>query len=242
MYEESSIPISPMPDIPEGCDPISLHESAEFKSYQLGDEMPFIEKRVSDDYARKLRHAYFACVSYMDAQVGKVLDALEASGKIDNTIIILWGDHGWHLGDLRVWGKHTLHETSLSSALVIKAPGCKQGIKNKRIVNSIDIYPTLMELCKIPLPAGLDGLSFATLLNKPNDKKWIDAAYSYYRNCITLRTPEYRFTRYNKKGEIITELYQYDEDRIERKNIAKEKPDVVQKLLPLWEQGVRFDF
>ena len=104
MYDEASIPISPMPDIPEGCDPVSLHESAEFKSYQSGDEMPSIKNRVSDEYARKLRHAYFACVSYMDAQVGKVLDALEASGKMDNTIIILWGDHGWHLGDLRVWG------------------------------------------------------------------------------------------------------------------------------------------
>lgn len=129
MYDEASIPISPMPDIPEGCDPVSLHESAEFKSYQSGDEMPSIKNRVSDEYARKLRHAYFACVSYMDAQVGKVLDALEASGKMDNTIIILWGDHGWHLGDLRVWGKHTLHETSLSSALVIKAPSVNQGLK-----------------------------------------------------------------------------------------------------------------
>lgn len=135
----------------------------------------------------------------MDAQVGKVLDALEASGKMDNTIIILWGDHGWHLGDLRVWGKHTLHETSLSSALVIKAPQCKPGIKNNRIVSSIDIYPTLMELCKISLPKGLDGHSFAALLNNPDNPKWTDAAYSYYRNCITLRTPEYRLTRYNKK-------------------------------------------
>ena len=242
MYDEASIPISPMPDIPEGCDPASLHESAEFKSYQSGDEMPSIKNRVSDEYARKLRHAYFACVSYMDAQVGKVLDALEASGKMDNTIIILWGDHGWHLGDLRVWGKHTLHETSLSSALVIKAPQCKPGIKNNRIVSSIDIYPTLMELCKISLPKGLDGHSFATLLNNPDNPKWTDAAYSYYRNCITLRTPEYRLTRYNKKGETITELYQYGPDRIERKNIAQENPHIVKKLLPLWEKGVRFDY
>ena len=204
--------------------------------------MPSIKNRVSDEYARKLRHAYFACVSYMDAQVGKVLDALEASGKMDNTIIILWGDHGWHLGDLRVWGKHTLHETSLSSALVIKAPQCKPGIKNNRIVSSIDIYPTLMELCKISLPKGLDGHSFATLLNNPDNPKWTEAAYSYYRNCITLRTPEYRLTRYNKKGETITELYQYGPDRIERKNIAQENPHIVKKLLPLWEKGVRFDY
>lgn len=240
MYDETSIPISPMPDIPEGCSTFSLHESAEFKSYQSGEEKPSIDEKVSDDYARKLRHAYFACVSYMDAQVGKVLDALSASGEADNTIIILWGDHGWHLGDLRVWGKHTLHETSLSSALVIKAPGCKQGVKNERIVSSIDIYPTLMELCQIPQPDGLDGRSFAGLLNKPTDKKWQDAAYSYFRNGITIRTPEYRFTRYNQMGETITELYQYGKDRIERKNIALEEPEVIQKLLPLWKKGVRF--
>lgn len=242
MYDEASLPLSPMPDIPEGCNPFSLHESGEFKSYELGEEKPSIEKRVSDAYARKLRHAYFACVSYMDAQVGKVLDALEATGQADNTIIILWGDHGWHLGDLRVWGKHTLHETSLSSALVIKASGCKKGIKNERIVSSVDIYPTLMELCHVALPEGLDGQSFAGLLNNPDDKGWQDAAYSYFRNGITVRTPEYRFTRYDKNGEVITELYQYDDERIEQKNIAKEKPDIVQKLLPLWEKGKTFSY
>lgn len=238
MYDEASIPLAPMTGIPEGCNTFSLHESSEFNGYQLGEEKASIEKSVSDGYARKLRHAYFACVSYMDAQVGKVLDALAASGKADNTIIILWGDHGWHLGDLRVWGKHTLHETSLSSALVVKAPGCKQGIKNNRIVNSVDIYPTLIELCGVSQPEGLEGQSFARLLNKPDDKTWQETAYSYYRNGMTLRTPEYRFTRYNKNGEIITELYQYGEDRTERKNIAVEKPEIVKKLLPIWEKGV----
>lgn len=242
LYDEASIPLSPMPDIPEGCNTFSLHESGEFNGYLLGEEKASIQKKVSDDYARKLRHAYFACVSYMDAQVGKVLDALEANGQADNTIVILWGDHGWHLGDLRVWGKHTLHETSLSSAFVVKAPGCKQGIKNNRIVSSVDIYPTLMELCKVPLPDGLDGKSFVKLLNNPNDTNWEDAAYSYFRNGVTLRTPEYRFTRYDKKGETITELYQYNQDRTEHKNIAQEKPEVVNKLLPIWEKGITFKY
>lgn len=99
-----------------------------------------------------------------------------------------------------------------------------------------------MDLCRVPLPDGLDGKSFAKLLNKPNDKKWEDAAYSYFRNGITLRTPKYRFTRYNKKGETITELYQYGPDRIERKNIAQENPEIVKKLLPIWEKGVKFDY
>lgn len=81
MYDEASIPISPMPDIPEGCDPVSLHESAEFKSYQSGDEMPSIKNRVSDEYARKLRHAYFACVSYMDIKLEKCWMPLKPAEK-----------------------------------------------------------------------------------------------------------------------------------------------------------------
>lgn len=240
LYDESMLPISPMPDVPEDCDPVALHESAEFKSYQAGDEMPSVAHRLSDNYARKLCHAYFACISYVDAQVGKVLNALEESGEADNTIIVLWGDHGWHLGDLRIWGKHTLFEPSLSSTLIVKAPDCKPGIKNRRIVNSVDIYPTLMELCHIPLPQGLDGHSFANLLNHPDDSAWTDVAYSYWRHSISLRTPEYRLTYYDKKGKAVTELYQYTEDRIERKNVAEEHPEVVQKLLPLLEKGVTF--
>ena len=125
---------------------------------------------------------------------------------------------------------------------MVKAPGCKQGIKNNRIVNSVDIYPTLMELCGVSQPEGLEGQSFANLLNKPNDKKWKDAAFSYFRNGVTLRTPEYRFTRYDKKGEVITELYQYGEDRTERKNIANEKPEIVRQLLPIWEKGITFSY
>ena len=242
MYEESSIPISPMPDIPEGCSKVSLHESPEFKSYQSGEEMPSTDKRVSDEYARKLRHAYFACVSYMDAQVGKVLEALDKSGKADNTIIILWGDHGWHLGDLRVWGKHTLHQISLSSALVVKAPGHKKGIQNNRIVSSIDIYPTLMELCDITPPQGLDGHSFVQLLDNSNDPEWEDISFSFYRNCISLRTPDYRFTRYYQKQDTITELYKYSQDLCERKNIVHERKDVVNKLLPLWDKAVKITY
>ena len=229
-----------MPDVPEDCDPILLHESGEFNGYLAGDEKSSLSHRLSDAYARKLRHAYFACISYVDAQVGKVLNALEESGEADNTIIVLWGDHGWHLGDLRIWGKHTLFEPSLSSTLIVKAPDCKPGIKNRRIVNSVDIYPTLMELCHIPLPQGLDGHSFANLLNHPDDSAWTDVAYSYWRHSISLRTPEYRLTYYDKKGKAVTELYQYTEDRIERKNVAEEHPEVVQKLLPLLEKGVTF--
>lgn len=238
LYQEDDISISPVSFIPEGCHRISLHESAEFNNnYKLGEEKASLDKKVSDAYARKLRHAYYACISYVDAQIGKVLDALEQSGQADNTIVILWGDHGWHLGDHLVWGKHTLHEISLSSAFIVSAPGKKKGVNNRRIVSSVDIYPTLMDLCGVEIPNGLEGHSFANLLDKPEDKTWNDVSYSYYRAGMSVRTPEYRMARYFADGEIITELYQYVQDILERKNIADEQKEVVTDLLPLWEEG-----
>lgn len=242
LYDEAAIPLSPIPFIPEHCHKMTLHESAEFNGYLLGEEKASLEKPVSDAYARKLRHAYFACISYVDAQIGKVLDALEASGQADNTIIILWGDHGWHLGDHLVWGKHTLHDTSLSSAFIVAAPGKKKGVKNKRIINSVDIYPTLMELCGIQSPDGLDGHSFAALLETPNDSRWEDVAYSYFRNGISMRTPQYRMSAYFTENEKITELYEYQENILESKNVAAEKPDVIAELTPLWEKGNTFGY
>lgn len=242
LYDEESIPLSPMKDIPEGCHIETLHSSGEFNSYRLGEEKPSLKKSVSDDYARKLRHAYFACVSYVDAQIGKVLDALEESGEARNTIVVLWGDHGWHLGDLRVWGKHTLHETALSSSLIVKAPGFRKGVKNYRIVSSVDIYPTLSELCGLEPPAGLDGHSFVSLLDNPDDREWQEVSYGYFNDGFTMRTPEYRISRYEKKGKTITELYEYDGDRLEKENIAEKEPDVVRQLMPLLEKGITFKY
>jgi arylsulfatase A-like enzyme len=238
LYDEESIALSPEPDIPEGMNRMFLHDSDEFNSYQLGDEKPSMEVRVSDAYARKLRHAYYACVSYADAQVGKVLSALEESGLADNTVVILWGDHGWHLGDQRIWGKHTVLETASSSALVIRAPGRPQGIVNDRIVSAIDLYPTLMALCGVPCPEGLDGHSLVPLLDRPDDPSWQDVAYTYYRHVLSVRTPQYRLARCVENGVVSTELYEYGPDRIEHRNIAAEKPGVVAELIPLWEKGL----
>ncbi|MDR1369523.1 MAG: sulfatase [Dysgonamonadaceae bacterium] len=237
LYERESIPLSPIPFIPEGCHEMTLHKSEEFNGYLLGEEKASLKKSVSDDYARKLRRAYFACISYVDAQIGKVLDALEESGQADNTIVILWGDHGWHLGDHLVWGKHTLHEISLNSTFIVKAPSKKKGLKNNRIVSSVDIYPTLMELCGVEMPEGLDGNSFAGLLEYPEDKAWKDVAYSYFRDGISMRTDRYRLSRYFHKEEMVEELYEYKQDIFERKNIADENSDILNSLIPLWEKG-----
>lgn len=223
LYDRDSVQVSPVADIPEGFDLRTLHQSNEFNGYLRGDEKVSLGSRVSDSYARKLRHAYYACVSYTDAQVGKVIDALKETGLYDNTIIVVWGDHGWHLGDYRIWGKHTLYETSLASCLVVRAPGYPSGIRNTRIVSSTDIYPTLMELCGVPAPEGLDGRSFAGLLSDPEDASWDDAAYSYFRRGISVRVPGERLTYYRMKdGEDWLELYSYGEDQMEHMNRAEQ--------------------
>lgn len=238
LYDETEIPLSPVPQIPERTHRLALHNSSEFNGYLKGDEKVSLDKRASDAYARKLRHAYFACISYVDAQIGKVLYELERLGEADNTIVIVWGDHGWHLGDQRVWGKHTLMETSLRSSLIVKVPYIHKSVNNHRIVSSIDIYPTLMELCGVSTPCGLDGHSFAKLLTTPEENSWQDVAYSYFNNGITVRVPNYRLTRYWDKTGYISELYDYHVDEMERKNTFDcVDNDVIRDLMSVWERG-----
>ena len=122
MYDESQIPLTASPGIPENVNLASLHDSPEFNRYKLGEEHPVLNHPASDAYARKIKHAYYAAVSYTDAQIGKLLDKLKEKGLDKNTIVVLWGDHGWQLGDHQVWGKHTLFEKALRSPLIVKNP------------------------------------------------------------------------------------------------------------------------
>lgn len=240
LYDEERIGLSPAPDVPQDCYPqLTLHNSHEFGAYRKGDEVLSLRQKASDAYARKLRHAYFACVSYTDAQVGKVLQALRESGLAENTVIVVWGDHGWHLGDQGVWGKHTLYETALNSTLIIKAPGGAKGISNRRIVSSVDLYPTLTGLCGLPVPKGLDGKSLESLLRQPDDPSWHDVAYSYFGRGISVRVPGYRLSRYRDKEGWRDLLFRYQENdgRYEKENLAGKQPDKVSELLPLWEKG-----
>ncbi len=237
MYDEAKIELTPSPDIPKNVNPESLQESGEFNGYKLGDEKASLSKPVSDAYARKLRHAYYAGVSYVDAQVGKVLTAIEKLGLEKNTIIVLWGDHGWHLGDDRIWGKHTLSEWALRSPLIIKTPDMQKGVVSNGIVSSIDIYPTLMELCGVEMPKGKDGKSFAILLKEPNNRNWNNVAYSYFKKGISVRTENYRFTKYYRSEMPDVELYDYRTDMYENNNIAIGNPEITKSLLPVLEKG-----
>jgi len=122
---------------------------------------------IPDDLARQLKHGYYAAVSYMDAQVGKVLDELDRLDLRRNTIVILWGDHGWKLGEHDAWCKHSNYENDTNAPLVISVPGMKKaGGQTAALVEFVDIYPTLAELAGLPLPGHLEGASFKPLLDR----------------------------------------------------------------------------
>lgn len=236
LYDEKEIDLAPFRGIPANINRASMNTNGEFNQYLLGEEKAEIDKALNDEYARELRHAYYAAVSYVDAQVGKVVDELKRLGLYENTVIVLWGDHGWHLGDQNMWGKHTIFESALKSPLIIKAPQQTHAENIETIVETIDIYPTLLALTGLPSPYELDGQSLLNTLEKA-DFDPDQVAYSYFKNGITMRTPEYRITKYFREAEPVVELYDQLKDPYESVNIAAENPELVQRLMPLLEKG-----
>lgn len=237
LYDPSQIPSAPYTKIPEGIHPASLQGSGEFNSYKKGEEKASLEQSVSVPYASKLRHGYMASVSYVDAQIGKVLDALKKEGLEKNTIIVLWGDHGWHLGDDRVWGKHTLSEWSLRSPLIISLPGQDKSILRTEAVSTLDIYPSLMAISGLPTPDNLDGRSLEKLLQAKSNIQWVQHAWSFYNQGLTMRTKRYRVTQYWRKAMPNIELYDHRSDPYETLNIAARKPNLTKRLLKELEDG-----
>ena len=236
LYEEADIPLAPFAGIPENSSKASLQASGEFNQYALGEEKANMDAPMSDAYARKLRHAYLASVSYVDAQVGKVLDELERLGLAENTVVIVWGDHGWHLGDQLVWGKHTLFDRALQSVLMIKRPG-KGGNEIGQVVSTTDIYPTILELTEQTSDATLDGESLVGLMDSPDMPNWRNYAFSYYNQGVSLRTHQYRLNEYFRKEGTVIELYDFETDPFQSKNIAEDQPQKVGELMELLEKG-----
>jgi arylsulfatase A-like enzyme len=238
LYNREDISLSPNPNIPKNTSKTFLHNSGEFfTNYKKGKEKGGADKRISDHYAREIRHAYFAAVSYVDAQIGKVLHALKESNLAEHTIVILWGDHGWHLGDHTIWGKHSPFERSANSPLIIKIPGMKNaGKKSKAIVETVDIYPTLCDVTGIKPPKNLEGKSIRSILHDP-EKSGKQAAYTYQKNRISMRTDRYRLIVHQTKDKWIFALFDHQVDPYETKNIAEENPEIVKQLLPLLHEG-----
>ena len=186
---------------------------------------------IPDDLARQLKHGYYAAVSYMDAQVGKVLAELDRLELRQNTIVILWGDHGWKLGEHDAWCKHSNMENDVNAPLIISAPGMKKtGTQCNALVEFVDIYPTLCELARLPLPSHLEGLSIKPMLDDPG-RPWKSAAFSQYPRPqngglmgYSMRTDRYRFTQWRSRSDSskvdATELYDHQIDPQENSNVA----------------------
>lgn len=214
-------------------DKLKLPQDAADRSPELPGALPggaFREAfaRFTDQERREFMRAYYAGVSFTDAQVGKVLDALDRLKLADNTIIVLFGDHGYHLGERGWWNKNTLFELSARAPLIVVAPGMKaRGKASTRLVEFIDIYPTLAELSRLPAPTHLAGRSFVPLLNAPQ-RAWQQAAFTQVQRGKTagrsVRTERWRYTEWrDERGAVIgAELYDHRADSSEWKNLAND--------------------
>ncbi|MDF1810565.1 MAG: sulfatase [Verrucomicrobiales bacterium] len=218
-YREVALPPIPHPAKPEGKS--TWHSSGEFMKYNRWSRDP----NKDPEFATDVRKHYAACVTYADAQVGRVMAKLDQLNLRDNTIIILWGDHGWHLGEHAVWGKHTLFEESLRSPMIISYPGIPQpGVSSDSIVETLDIFPTVCDLANLQKPDFLDGTTLLPLLDNPKAEG--HAAFAYKGDKKTIRTDTHRLII----GKNHVELYDHTSPTGETANIAEANPDLVQTL------------
>ncbi len=176
---------------------------------------------IGDDLEITLQHAYHACVSYTDASVGLLLDALDELGLRENTIVVLWGDHGWNLGEHAIWGKHNSFRTALAAPLIISAPDMASGTCAS-LAEFIDIYPTLTELCQLPTPSNLEGKSLVNVLKHP-EAKHKDFVISKWKDGLTINTERYAYTEWRKGDDILNArmLYDLSNDLDQTNNIAE---------------------
>jgi iduronate 2-sulfatase len=217
---------------PDGAPEYAPQFGGELRNYS---DIPNDEKPLNPQLTRRLIHGYYAATSYMDAQIGRVLDALDETGFAENTIVVLWGDHGWHLGDHGMWCKHTNYEQATRIPLLVAYPDSRAGASSA-LIETVDVYPTLCELAALTIPDGLDGRSFAAVVKDPAVSHRDHAIHVYPRGQRlgrAIRTDRYRMVEWKTFGEKkpdATELYDYVNDPNESKNLAGELPEVVAEL------------
>jgi len=233
LHDPAALPMPLRNTPPEGAPEYAPQFGGELRRYK---DMPAGNAPLGEELSRHLIHGYYAATSYMDACAGLVLDALAANGFADNTLVVLWGDHGWHLGDHGMWCKHTNYEQAARIPLMIAKPG-GSGTVSLALVETVDLYPTLAELAGLPIPGGLDGRSFAALLTDPAATHRDHAIHVYPRNDLlgrAIRTDRYRLVEWKKPGADAAtaefELYDYESDPNETKNLASENPEIVGEL------------
>lgn len=240
LYKRAEIDLAAFRGLSENTPKIAYQSFGELRSYsdidnsiRTGDELPEAKQR-------ELIHGYMACVSYIDAQIGKLLDALEANELTENTVIILWGDHGFHLGDHTLWCKHSNFEQATRIPLMFAGPGIVKNKMENQPVELVDVFPTLFDLCGVANSSQTDGKSLRPLLdNKKTTTLEKDYAISQYKRRksimgYSIRTERYRYTEwhdnnyrsfdsYKDRNVIAVELYDYESDPHETKNFAKDK-------------------
>lgn len=243
LYQPSDLHLPARRAWPEAMPALAASEWGELRSYSgipgkgPVDELTF----------RMLIHGYHACVSFMDAQVGRLLAELDSLGLRDNTIVVLWGDHGWKLGDYGAWCKHTNFEIDTRVPLILSAPGlASPGTASPALVEFVDIYPTLAELCGLPIPAHCEGLSMKPLLTNPA-RPWKAAAFSQYPRGqdtmgYTLRSGPYRYTEWLRRpgDEVLArELYDVSAGPAPSANLAglSQHASAVRSLSRLLDKG-----
>ena len=217
-YTQKDFSLPPTSMLPTGTPTIANNKLDGLREYKdIPDEGPLSETKILE-----LIRAYAASTSYMDAQVGRVLQQLDTLGLSENTAIVFVGDHGFHLGEHGTWRKNTLFEVALHSPMIIKLPE-QQPNQTDALTELVDIYPTLCEACQLPLPSQLEGLSLISVIEQPT-RPWKTAAFSQLRRSgiigRSMRTTQYRYTEWGNFGRRGEELYDYDADPHETINIA----------------------
>lgn len=235
MYDADVLPLAANPFAPSGSNEFTLTDFGELRGYfgipKSGD--------IPDDLARNLIHGYSACVTYMDAQLGLVIDELKRLGLYEHTTIMLWGDHGWKLGEHNSWCKHTNMEIDCQAPLILNDPAYRDaGRRSASLVEFIDMYPTLCELCDLPIPDHCEGSSLVPLCAQPNQQFKAQAFSQFPRpgNVMgyAMRTDRYRYVEWRQGNDhrlLAREVYDHETDARENASITNEMDaDVLQHL------------
>lgn len=218
-YRDAELPKIAHPMKPVGK--TTWHGSGEFMKYNRWKRNP----NTDAEFAIEVRKHYAACVTYADAQVGRVIKKLDELGIRENTIVVLWGDHGWHLGEHAIWGKHALFEESLHSPLIINYKGiAAAGQASQSIVETLDVFPTLCDLAKLPSPKFAQGVSLRPILESPQAPGHTAVSYSRAK---TIRSKTHRLILH-RDGH--AELYDHTSPEVETRNVAGTNSEIVKAL------------
>ena len=240
MYKRENIALPKSYIQPESTPKKACHKYGELRNYSGIPK----NGHLNHELAKELIHGYYACVSYVDAQIGKVLNELKRLGLANNTIVVLWGDHGWNLGEHMLWCKHSTFETSLHSPLIVKVPGKTKGISTKVITEYIDIYPSLCDLAGIEKPSHLEGESFVSVIETGKREK--NYAISKFKDAVTLIKDDLFYTEWtDSNGKAYARmLFDHSIDPLELNNLAEKElyKSIITKLAGELRQKWGADF